>query len=109
MMAILVEEEITMSEGIRRVVGGGHHRVKPPVEAEWVCETGNEWSGTHIRFRLESRAPGTVVHFTHSGWASETGYFISCNTTWGKLMFRLKAAAEREPRGPLFLANELAY
>jgi hypothetical protein len=33
----------------------------------------------------------------------------SCNTTWGELMFRLKSVAEGKPRGPLFLASELAY
>jgi hypothetical protein len=26
---------------------------RPPAHAEWVCETGDEWSGTHIVFRLE--------------------------------------------------------
>ena len=81
----------------------------PPVQAEWVCETGDEWNGTHIVFRLESRASGTVVRFTHGGWRSETDYFVNCNTTWGELMYRLKSAAEGKPRGPLFLASDLAY
>jgi hypothetical protein len=36
-------------------------------------------------------------------------YFTSCNTTSGELIFRLKAAAEGKPRGPLFLAADLAY
>ena len=26
---------------------------KPPVEAEWSCETGEEWKRTRISFRLE--------------------------------------------------------
>ena len=76
-----------------------------PVEAEWICETGKEWSGTHIKFRLEGRGSGTLVRFTHSGWEAKTEYFVSCNTTWGELMFRLKAAAEGKSRGPLFLAD----
>ena len=82
---------------------------KPPVQAEWICETGDQWSGTHLIFKLESRGAGTMVRFTHGGWRSETEYFTSCNTTWGELMFRLKAAAEGNPRGPLFLAAEMAY
>ena len=80
-----------------------------PDRAEWVCETGQEWSGTQIRFQLETRASGTLLRFTHAGWQSATDYFTSCNTTWGELMFRLKSAAEGKSRGPLFLANEMAY
>jgi hypothetical protein len=49
------------------------------------------------------------LRFTHGGWRSETDYFLNCNTTWGELMYRLKAAAEGKPRGPLFLASDLAY
>jgi hypothetical protein len=82
---------------------------KPPVHAQWVCETGDEWNGTQIGFRLEGRASGTLVRFTHGGWRSETDYFTNCNTTWGELMYRLKSAAEGKPRGPLFLASDLAY
>jgi hypothetical protein len=82
---------------------------QPPLHTDWICETGNEWSGTHIIFRLEPRGSGTLVRFTHGGWATETEYFVSCNTTWGELMYRLKAAAEGKSQGPLFLANELAY
>jgi len=36
-------------------------------------------------------------------------YFISCNTTWGELMYRLKAAAEGKTVAPLFSATGLAY
>ena len=82
---------------------------KPPVQAEWICETGDEWNGTHITFRLEGRGSGALLRFTHGGWRSETEYFVSCNTTWGELMYRLKAAAEGKSRGPLFLAGDLAY
>jgi len=80
----------------------------PPAEAEFLCETGAEWSGTRLIFRLEPLGSGTLVRFTHAGWQSETDYFVSCNTVWGELMFRLKAAAEAKPRGPLFLPDSLA-
>jgi hypothetical protein len=79
-----------------------------PFEAEFLCETGAEWSGTRIIFQLETAGSGTLVRFTHAGWQADTDYFVSCNTVWGELMFRLKAAAERKPRGPLFLPDRLA-
>jgi hypothetical protein len=82
---------------------------KPPVEAEWLYQFGKEWVGTHLVFRLEPRGSTTFLRFLHRGWQAPTEYFISCNKTWGELMFRLKSAAEGKPRGPLFLASDLAY
>jgi hypothetical protein len=82
---------------------------KAPAQVEWLCQSGDEWGGTHIIFRMEARGEGSMLRFTHAGWRSETDYFTSCNTTWGELMFRLKAAAEGKRSGPLFLANEMAY
>jgi len=75
---------------------------QPPVHAEWVCETGEEWTGTRIVFQLQATKSGALVRFTHAGWRAETDYFVSCNTTWGELMFRLKGAAESKAPGPLF-------
>ena len=80
-----------------------------PAVADWVCETGDEWNGTHIIFRIEPAGARTLLRFTHAGWRAETDYFTSCNTTWGELMFRVKAAAEGKSRGPLFLAGDMAY
>ena len=90
------------------------YRLRPqinqrPAHFEWSCETGKEWSGTRLVFKLEPVGKGTLVRFTHAGWERETDYFVSCTTTWGELMFRLKAAAEGKPRGPLFLPGSLAY
>ena len=82
---------------------------RAPNDAAWVCETGQEWQGTRIVFHLEAAGGGTLVRFTHGGWGGATDYFVSCNTTWGELMFRLKAAAEGKSRGPLFLAESMAY
>jgi hypothetical protein len=82
---------------------------KSPVAAEWLCETGDEWNGTHIRFRLEPGKSGIALRFTHAGWHAETDYFLNCNTTWGELMYRLKAAAEGKAPGPLFSRDGLAY
>jgi len=82
---------------------------KLPMQAEWICETGDEWTGTRIDFHLEANKSGTLLRFTHGGWHSETEYFISCNTAWGELMYRLKAAAEGHSRGPLFSRDGLGY
>src|SRR5580765_4201277 len=81
----------------------------PPTQVEWVCETGDEWKGTRIVISLEEGGPGTLLRFTHAGWASESDYFVSCNTTWGELMFRLKAVAEGKPARPLFRVADMAY
>jgi hypothetical protein len=82
------------------------YRLIPSTDAEavrWTCETGTEWAGTDIVFRLQSRGPSTLVEFAHEGWADDTPYLVSCNTVWGHLMFKLKGAAEH-PHGarPLF-------
>ena len=81
----------------------------PAGGAEWLCLTGQEWQGTRIIFELAENKGMTLVRFTHADWKSETDYFTSCTTTWGELMFRLKAAAEGKARGPLFSAAEMAY
>jgi hypothetical protein len=78
-------------------------------KAEWRIESGQEWAGTRLLFELEPRKAATLVRFEHAGWAAATEYFVSCNTTWGGLMFRLKAAAEGRAPGPLFMADGLAY
>jgi hypothetical protein len=82
---------------------------EPLRRAEWKCETGSEWAETRLIFALEPQSAGTLVRFSHAGWRSETDYFTSCNTTWGALMLRLKAAAEGKSPGPLFLKDGMGY
>ena len=82
---------------------------QPPASIEWLCESGKEWTGTRLFFHLNPVKDGTLARFTHAAWEAETDYFISCTTVWGELMFRLRAAAEGRPRGPLFLASSLGY
>lgn len=83
---------------------------RPSIErTEWLCETGAEWSGTRLIFALEPRGTGTLVRFSHAGWKAQTDYFVSCTTTWGELMFRLKAEAEGKPHGPLFTREGMGY
>ena len=90
------------------------YRLKPQGQpsvqrTEWLCDTGAEWSGTRLIFEMEQRPPGTLLRFTHAGWESATDYFVACTTTWGELMYRLKAEAEGKPRGPLFTKDGMGY
>jgi len=81
----------------------------PAEGAVWACSTGKEWQGTTIEFHLEAIPTGTRVRFAHAGWQAATDYFVSCNTAWGALLFRLRAAAEGQRPGALFSRTGLAY
>lgn len=76
-----------------------------PGETEWFCQNGKEWKGTRLRFTLSETRGQTLLRLTHADWEAETDYFVSCNTTWGALMFRLKATAEGQATVPLFSKN----
>jgi hypothetical protein len=84
-------------------------RITAPLEAEWLCQTGKEWAGTKLSFKLSGNASRCLLQFAHAGWQADTDYFVACNTTWGELMFRLKAAAEGKNPDPLFSASGMAY
>jgi|SRR6185436_6617133 len=82
---------------------------RPDERASWRCETGHEWQGTTLDFAVQpADAGGAVLRFTHRDWQAQTDYFAQCNTTWGALMFRLKAAAEGKSPGPLFTRSGMA-
>jgi uncharacterized protein YndB with AHSA1/START domain len=84
-------------------------RVEQPRAAHWLCESGQEWEGTKLLFDLTANGKNTLLRFMHADWRAETDYFVSCTTTWGELMFRIKAAAESKAPGPLFSAGGMAY
>jgi hypothetical protein len=94
----------------RATVYGLHPiQMAAPRQAHWLCQSGKEWSGTRLHFDLAEQKGQTLVRFTHADWQAETDYFVACNTTWGELMFRLKAAAEGKAPGPLFSKTGMAY
>jgi hypothetical protein len=80
-----------------------------PDRVVWRCESGKEWQDTELVFGLKAERSGVALDFLHAKWREATPYFVSCNTTWGGLMFRLKGAAERRQPGPLFSRDSLAY
>ncbi|HSC58693.1 MAG TPA: hypothetical protein VLC11_03970 [Gemmatimonadales bacterium] len=90
------------------------YRLRPqtflaPNQTSWQCESGEEWAGTLINFVVGPHAAGSVLRFTHGGWAAETDFFITSNTTWGALLYRLRAVAEGRETGPLFTVDGQAY
>jgi len=94
----------------RATVYGLHPvQIAAPQQAHWLCQTGNEWSGTRLLFDLAEQKGHTLLRFTHADWQAETDYFVACTTTWGELMFRIKAVAEGKTPGPLFSRTGLAY
>jgi hypothetical protein len=65
-----------------------------------------EWAGTELVFRPQPKGEQTQLEFSHERWAGETPFFVSCNTVWGHLMFKLKAAAEGAAAArPLFTTS----
>jgi len=80
-----------------------------PLRTAWRCETGKEWQGTDLVFTWQTQGSGVQLDFVHANWAAATPYFVSCNTTWGGLMFRIRSAAEGRQPGPLFQKDSLAY
>lgn len=84
-------------------------RAAAPTEVEWLVTSGKEWKDTRILFHLTTTKTGAQLRFTHADWRNETDYFVSCNTTWGELMYRLKAAAEGKTPGPLFSKEGIGY
>jgi hypothetical protein len=78
-------------------------------ETLWTCETGTEWKGTSLRFKLAPDKNGSMLRFSHLDWPAESDFFTACNTTWGGLMFRLKSAAEGKNSGPLFSKSGVGY
>jgi len=85
-------------------------RIVEPTQAEWACQSGEEWNGTKLLFDLAPQKEGrTLLRFSHADWRAETDYFVSCTTAWGELMFRLKVTAEGKTPGPLFTADAMAY
>ena len=67
----------------------------------WTCRGGNpEWVGTTLTWTIEPSDGGSLLRFTQSGWRDMTDMVATCNSTWGELMYRLKASAEGKNPGP---------
>jgi uncharacterized protein YndB with AHSA1/START domain len=89
------------------------HRLKPIPNSiswttEWMCHTGQVWTGTRLLFELtETNGKTQLVSRTPIG-RLKTDYFVLRTQVWGELMHRLKAAAEGERLGPTSSKGSLA-
>jgi len=79
----------------------------PPATAAWLAVSGTEWTGTRLIFHMAAKGDGTALRFVHEGWREITPYFISSNTTWGAVLWRLKAVAEGGTPRPFFTRSGL--
>lgn len=69
--------------------------LKPNRSIAMSCSGGNdEWAGTTLEWTIEPRDGGSFLKFFHRGWRDQSDFCTSCNSMWGRLMFRLKAYAE---------------
>lgn len=53
-----------------------------------------EWNGTLLTWAIAPQQQGSVLRFTHGNWRAVTEMACFCNSTWGELMYRIKAYAE---------------
>jgi uncharacterized protein YndB with AHSA1/START domain len=78
-------------------------KLRPKKRVVWSCVGGpDEWVGTVLTWVLSRDGEGTKLRFKHGKWRSTKGAFAHCNSTWGALMYRLKAYAEGKSPGPHF-------
>lgn len=76
-------------------------QLDPPALVVWKCDGDNpEWVGTTLSWGIEPADGGSRLRFAQSGWKSMTDMVATCNSTWGELMYRLKAHAEGKNPGP---------
>lgn len=80
----------------------------PPSTAAWLCESGKEWTMTRLVFHMAAKGDKTDLRFAHEGWRDITPYYISCNSTWGALLYRLKEVAEGGAPRPLFTRSGIS-
>jgi uncharacterized protein YndB with AHSA1/START domain len=59
-----------------------------------------EWAGTTLDWKIASTPEGATLSFVHGGWRNQTDFCSSCNSMWGRLMFRLKEFAETGTPSP---------
>jgi uncharacterized protein YndB with AHSA1/START domain len=78
--------------------------LEPDQKVVWkVLEGLPGWEGVTGHVTWELTYPfysGTLVHFTHSGWAGMDGPYPSTNFKWGWFIARMKAFAETGVASP---------
>ena len=72
-----------------------NHRVRMTCRGEPA-----EWAGTTLEWKIHPMPEGSILGFVHSGWRERTDFCSSCNSMWGRLMFRLKDFVETGNANP---------
>ncbi|MGH2397045.1 MAG: SRPBCC family protein [bacterium] len=73
----------------------------PPKRVVWSCHGDHkEWNGTKLIWDVAPDDSGSVLRFRHANWRKASDFFATCNSTWGELMYRLKAYVEGKNPGP---------
>jgi len=60
----------------------------------------SEWAGTKLAWDIAPENRSSILRFLHAGWKKPSEFFAMCHSTWGELMYRLKAYAEGKAPGP---------
>ena len=75
--------------------------LRPGARVVWSClGDPDDWKGTRLTWEMSQEDGGTMLRFTHGNWRATDGYFATCNSTWGELMYRLKDHVEGKRPGP---------
>lgn len=75
----------------------------PGERVSWRCLAGPpEWTGTDIRFDVETGDEGTSVLFSHDGWATTDESFPFIAYSWAQILPRLKKLSETGQADPFF-------
>jgi uncharacterized protein YndB with AHSA1/START domain len=70
-------------------------KLDPGTQVVWTCLGDHpEWDGTTLTWTIARENGTSTLRFTHGGWKSVSDFCAMCNSTWGELMYRLKAYAE---------------
>ncbi len=72
--------------------------LQPGKLVRWKADTiegADEWAGTEIAFSLSTGGNQCYVHFSHSGWRSQSGILPHSSTKWAVFMLSLKDFLEK--------------
>jgi uncharacterized protein YndB with AHSA1/START domain len=69
---------------------------EPGKLVKWRCVGGpDEWVGTEVVFKLETKRDQTFVLFTHAGWKEPVEFMHHCSTKWATFLLSLVEYVER--------------
>jgi uncharacterized protein YndB with AHSA1/START domain len=67
----------------------------------WRCHGEHpEWDGTTLAWSVAREDGASMLRFSHSDWREMSEFCAMCNSTWGELLYRLKAYVESGRANP---------